>query len=87
MGLVSVVAGTVIMVLAPRAYNVVPIYVAYPVGVLLAIGGAVFLATRIRCPYCGARVIWDALRQQPGELHEALHRQSCHRCGQTPRTI
>ena len=83
-GLVSVVAGTLIMMVAPRVHDTIPIYVGYPVGVTLAIGGAVFLARRIRCPRCGARILWDALRQHPAELQEALYRESCDRCGHRP---
>ena len=83
-GLVSVVVGTVIMMVAPRIHDTIPSYVGYPTGVLLAIGGAVILATRIRCPQCGARVLWDAVRQHPAELQEALYRRSCDRCGHNP---
>ena len=83
-GLISIVVGTLIMMAAPRVHATIPIYVGYPVGVVLAIGGAVFLATRIRCPQCGARVLWEALRQHPAELQEALYRESCDRCGHNP---
>ena len=84
MALASVVVGTLIMMVAPRVHDTIPIYVGYPVGVTLAIGGAVFLATRIRCPRCRARVLWDAVREHPSELHDALYRESCHRCGHNP---
>ena len=83
-GLVSVVLGTIVMMAAPRVHYTIPIYVAYPLGVMLAIGGTVFLATRIRCPHCRARIIWEALRRNPAELHEALYRESCDRCGHVP---
>ena len=83
-GLVSVAVGTLIMMVAPSIHDTIPIYVGYPVGVMLAIGGAVFLATRIRCPRCGARVLWEALRQHPAEIHDALYRESCDRCGHNP---
>ena len=84
MALVSIVFGTIVMMAAPRIHETIPIYVAYPLGVLLAIGGTVFLATRIRCPHCHARLIWEALRRSPGELHEAIYREGCHRCGHVP---
>jgi hypothetical protein len=82
--LISIVIGTLIMMVAPRVHDTIPIYVAYPLGVVLAIGGAVFLARWIRCPQCGERVLWEALRQHPAELHEALYRESCDRCGHNP---
>ena len=84
MALVSVVAGTLIMMVAPRVHDAIPIYATYPLGVLMALGGAAFLATRIRCPRCRARIIWDALRHDPGELHEALYRGNCGHCGYIP---
>jgi hypothetical protein len=84
LSLTSIVAGTLVMMAAPGVHATVPIYIAYPLGVLLAIGGTVFLATGIRCPRCGSRIIWDALRQHPAELHEALYRESCRRCGHVP---
>jgi hypothetical protein len=84
LGLTSVVAGTLIMMAAPRVHATIPIYMAYPLGVLLAIGGTVYLATRIRCPRCRSRIIWDALRQHPAELQDALYRESCRRCGHAP---
>jgi DNA-directed RNA polymerase subunit RPC12/RpoP len=83
-GLASLVIGTIVMMVAPRVHDALPIYVAYPVGVMLAIGGGVFLATRIRCPHCRSRIIWDALCQHPAELQEALYRSSCRRCGHVP---
>jgi hypothetical protein len=83
-GVISVVVGTLVMVAAPRLHEAVPIYVGYPLGVVLAIGGTVFLATRIRCPHCGTRIIWDALTQRPSALHDALAAQDCHRCGYRP---
>jgi hypothetical protein len=82
---ISVVLGTLVMVAAPRLHGVVPIYVGYPLGVVLAIGGTLFLATRIRCPHCSARIIWDALTQRPSDLHDALTAQDCHRCGFRPK--
>ena len=84
MGLVSVVLGTLVMMAAPRVHDAIPIYIGYPLGVMLAIGGTVFLATRIRCPHCHARIIWEALRRNPGGLHEALHREGCDSCGHVP---
>jgi hypothetical protein len=84
MALVSIVLGTIVMMAAPRVHQTIPIYVAYPLGVILAIGGTVFLATRIRCPHCHARILWEALRRNPGELHEALYREGCDRCGHVP---
>ena len=84
MALVSIVLGTIVMMAAPRVHPTIPIYIAYPLGVILAIGGTVFLATRIRCPHCHARIIWEALRRNPGELHEALYREGCDRCGHVP---
>ena len=86
MALVSVVLGTLVMMAAPRVHDAIPIYIGYPLGVTLAIGGAVFLATRIQCPRCHARILWDALRQHPAELHDAVYRESCHRCGHVPET-
>ena len=79
-GLVSVVVGTLLMMAAPRIHETIPIYVGYPLGVMLAIGGTVFLSTRIRCPGCSTRIIWDALTQRP----DALLGESCHRCGHRP---
>ena len=87
MGLASIVVGTLIMMVAPRVHDTIPIYVGYPLGVMLAIGGAVFVATRIRCPHCRAPIIWDAMHQHPGEWHEALYRESCDRCGHIPSAI
>jgi hypothetical protein len=84
LGLASLVAGTLVMMAAPRVHDTIPIYVAYPLGVLLAIGGTVFLATRIRCPRCRTRIIWDALRRHPADLQEALYRSSCRCCGHVP---
>jgi predicted RNA-binding Zn-ribbon protein involved in translation (DUF1610 family) len=84
MALVSIVAGTLIMMVAPRVHAAIPIYATYPLGVLMALGGAAFLATRIRCPRCGARIIWDALCQHPGEVQEALYRGNCRNCGYIP---
>lgn len=83
-GLTSLVVGTLVMMAAPRLHDAIPIYITYPLGVVMAMGGAMFLATRIRCPQCRTRIIWDALRQHPGELQEALYRGSCRRCGHAP---
>jgi hypothetical protein len=83
-GLASVVVGTFVMIVAPRVHDAIPIYIAYPLGVMLAIGGTVFLATRIRCPRCRTRLIWDTLRQHPAELEDALYSGSCRRCGHVP---
>jgi hypothetical protein len=80
-GVASLVAGTVVMMAAPRIHETIPIYLGYPFGVLLAIGGAVFLVTGIRCPRCHTRIIWDALRRHPGDLHEAVTGGSCRNCG------
>jgi len=54
-GVASLVAGTIVMMVAPRIHDTIPIYIGYPVGVVLAIGAAVFLVTSIRCPRCRAR--------------------------------
>jgi hypothetical protein len=83
-GVISVVAGTLVMAVAPRMHDSVPIYIGYPLGVLLAIGGTVFLATRIQCPHCRSRIVWDAVTQHPSELHDALVAPACHRCGHRP---
>jgi len=82
-GLAGLVVGTLVMVVAPRIHAI-PIYITYPLGVILAIGGTVFLATRIRCPRCKTPIMWDALRQHPAELQDALYRGSCRRCGHNP---
>ena len=84
-GMISVVLGTFVMVAAPRLHGAAAIYVGYPLGVLLAIGGSVFLATRIRCPRCGSRILWDALQRPTASgLHDALVGETCHRCGYRP---
>jgi len=80
-GVASLVAGTIVMMVAPRIHDTIPIYIGYPVGVVLAIGAAVFLVTSIRCPRCRARIIWDALRRHSGDLHEAVTGASCRTCG------
>jgi predicted RNA-binding Zn-ribbon protein involved in translation (DUF1610 family) len=83
LGLISVVAGTFVMMVAPRLHDAIPVYVGYPLGVLMAIGGTVFLATRIRCPQCGSRIVWDALTHRPASSaqYDALVSANCHRCG------
>jgi hypothetical protein len=82
----SLVAGTIVMMVAPRIHDTIPIYIGYPFGVVLAIGAAVFLVTSIRCPRCRARIIWNALRRHPGDLHEAVTGGRCRTCGhQEPR--
>ena len=83
-GLAGLVVGTLVMMAAPRLHDAIPIYITYPLGVILAIGSTVFLATRIRCPCCRTRIIWDAFRQHPAELQDALYRGSCRRCGHAP---
>ena len=85
-GVISVVVGTLVMMAAPRIHDAVPIYVGYPLGVVMAIGGSVYLATRIRCPRCGARIIRDALTGRPASsgLYDALFGEHCHRCGYRP---
>jgi DNA-directed RNA polymerase subunit RPC12/RpoP len=83
-GVVSVVVGTLVMMAAPRLHPAVPIYVGYPLGVVLAIGGTLFLATRVRCPHCRSRIIGDALTQRPSSLHDALVAPECRRCGYRP---
>ena len=83
-GVASLVAGTILMMVAPRIHDTIPIYLGYPFGVLLAIGGAVFLVTGIRCPRCRTRIIWAALRRHPGDLHEAVTGGSCRSCGHLP---
>jgi hypothetical protein len=83
-GVASLVAGTIGMMVAPRIHDTIPIYIGYPFGVLLAIGGAAFLVTGIRCPLCRTRIIWDAMRRHPRELHEVLTGGSCRSCGHIP---
>jgi hypothetical protein len=83
-GLTGLVVGTLLMMVAPRLHDAIPIYLTYPLGVILAIGSTVILTTRIRCPRCRTRIIWDAVRQHPAELQDALYRGSCRRCGQAP---
>jgi hypothetical protein len=82
--LAGLVVGTLVMMVAPRLHDAIPIYITYPLGVLLAIGSTVFLATRICCPRCRTRIVWDAIRQHPAELQDALYRGSCRRCGHAP---
>jgi hypothetical protein len=84
LGLASLVIGTLVMMAAPRVHDAIPIYIAYPLGVMLALGGTLFLVTRIRCPQCRSQIIWDALRRHPAELQDALYSGCCHRCGHVP---
>ena len=66
MALVSIVLGTIVMMAAPRVHPTIPIYIAYPLGVILAIGGTVFLATLSRPPdEDEARSALEHLRTRP----------------------
>ena len=85
-GFALVVVGALVMPVAPRIHPMVPIYVTAPFGVASFIGGFELLCTRLRCPHCGTRIIWDAVSRRPASegLAGALASESCFNCGYRP---
>jgi hypothetical protein len=77
--------GTLVMPIAPRIHDWVPIYLTFPFAIVSTLGGTVWLCTRIRCPQCGIRIVWDALRgMSPEGFAAALSGDACPRCGHRP---
>ena len=77
-GFAGLMAGTALL-FAGFSFGIVLV----PIGFAIGLGSAIFAVAAIRCPRCGNRWVWSAMRTQASDswLAWLLARSECPECG------